>query len=59
MSRGQLSRNTSNYGQGAFMPYNAGNSPQTPQSGSVTVNTVAVGQASALTIGATPNYVGN
>jgi hypothetical protein len=59
MSRGQLSRNQTNYGQGGFMPYNAGNSPQAPQSGSVTVNTVPTGAGSALAFGAVANYTGN
>jgi len=59
VSRGQLSLNQSNYGQGGFMPPNAGSSPQNPQAGSVTVASVAAGSAAVPTFANPANYTGN
>lgn len=53
LSRGQLSLNQSNYGQGSFIPQNGGASPQAPQPGSVAVSSIAVGAATVPTF-ATP-----
>jgi hypothetical protein len=58
ISRGQLSLNQSSYGQGGFMPANAGQSPQAPQSGSVATASIAAGAPSVPTFANPANVTG-
>jgi hypothetical protein len=58
LATGQLSLNQSNYGQGGFIPANAGQSPQAPQSGSVAVSSVAAGAPSVPTFATPANVSG-
>jgi hypothetical protein len=58
LATGQLSLNQSNYGQGGFMPANAGSSPQNPQAGSVAVASVAAGAPSVPTFATPANMSG-
>jgi hypothetical protein len=57
--RGQLSLNQSNYGQGAFLPANGGQSPQGPQPGNVNVASVQTGASSTVTFASPYNSIGN
>lgn len=58
IARGQLSLNQSNYGQGGFLPADAGRGPQSPQSGSQAVQTIAAGAPSVPTFAAPVNTTG-
>jgi hypothetical protein len=59
MSRGQIIRSDSTYGQGGFIPANGGASPQAGQPAQNATQSVTARVASVITIANPPVYSGN
>lgn len=59
MSRGQIIKADSTYGQSGFIPQNGGASPQVPSPGANLTQSVTARVASVITIASPPVYTGN